>query len=229
MLSLKSPVSGEPVDTDSSPFKCYRWFLCKTGLFCYCCCGSGRAWHVPLCPPVSPRVPQGPPVSPSAPGWPAGWGCWALGWTQAPAEGECRGAGSPPVSQVALAKGAPCPAVPLAALSWHTDPPREGTTHQPWLDSGQGPVEPGQAVAPALAGVQPHGSHDARRGQAELSVLDQPQPRVVELLVLWGDSRRRHGSVWLGQPQPLWAPVPGLHHPPSQEFLPSIFCCTFPH
>ena len=49
-------------------------------------------------------------------------------------------------------------------------------------------MQPRQAAAPALAAAQAKRARSAGRGDAELSVLDQPQPGVVELLVLWGET-----------------------------------------
>lgn len=50
-------------------------------------------------------------------------------------------------------------------------------------------MQPRQAGAPAPAAAQAQGSRSAGSGDAELPVLDQPQPGVVELLVLWGETR----------------------------------------
>lgn len=62
-------------------------------------------------------------------------------------------------------------------------------TYELWLEGGQRPVQPRQAGAPALAAAQAQGSLcGAGPGDAELPVLDQPQPRVVELLVLRGET-----------------------------------------
>lgn len=63
-------------------------------------------------------------------------------------------------------------------------------THHVGLRGDQGAVQPGQAAAPAVAAAQAGGSRGASRADAELPVLDQPQPRVVELLVLRGQSGR---------------------------------------
>lgn len=48
-------------------------------------------------------------------------------------------------------------------------------------------MQPYQAVAPALTVAQAQCSHSASLSDAELSMLDQPQPGVVELLVLRGE------------------------------------------